>query len=237
MNDKLKEVIFGGGSAVFLGGAGVSTASGIPDFRSSGGIYGKNYDYPAEVILSGGFFWEQTCLFYEFYREKMLPPCLGAKPNACHLALARLENEGLLDAVITQNIDNLHQRAGSRNVRELHGSVCRNFCHDCGRAYGAEYIMESETVPTCGGCGGVIKPDVVLYGEQLNNECLKRSAESIGSADTLIVGGTSLSVYPAAGLIDLFKGKTLVLINKTPTPYDFRADLIIREDISKALAY
>ncbi len=233
MNEKLKAIIDGSDNIVFFGGAGVSTESGIPDFRSEDGLYNQKYDYPPETILSHSFYRAATEEFFRFYRDKML--CLNAEPNAAHLALARLEREGKLRAVITQNIDGLHQKAGSVNVLELHGSVLRNYCEKCGKFHGVEAVAESEGIPRCE-CGGVIKPDVVLYEEGLDSSVIERSVRAIREAEVLIVGGTSLNVYPAAGLIDYFRGDELVLINKTPTSADSRASLIIREPIGKALS-
>ncbi len=215
---------------VFFGGAGVSTESGIPDFRSTDGLYNQQYAYPPETILSGEFFHENPKEFYRFYREKML--CLDAKPNAAHLKLAELERAGRLSAVITQNIDGLHQAAGSKNVLELHGSIHRNYCQTCGKFFTAEEIMASEGVPHCT-CGGIIKPDVVLYGESLNEETIVHSVQALQKADLLIVGGTSLAVYPAAGLLRYFGGNRIVLINKSPTPMDDRADLLINGAIGE----
>lgn len=221
---------------VFFGGAGVSTESGIPDFRSVDGLYQQKYQYPPETILSHTFFVKRTKEFFEFYWDKMIYP--EAKPNATHLALARLEQEGKLSAVITQNIDGLHQKAGSKRVLELHGSVLRNYCQKCARFYSLEELQEQreEQVPKCA-CGGIIKPDVVLYEEALNDRVMGEAVEEIAQADLLIVGGTSLSVYPAAGLIRYFRGGRngsgqagkggLVLINKSETPYDSRADLVL----------
>lgn len=204
--------ILGRGKVVFFGGAGVSTESGVPDFRSSGGIFSQKYDYPPEVILSHEFFYAKTDVFFDFYKKFMMP--LAAKPNAAHVALAKLEKEGLLDAVITQNIDGLHQAAGSKKVLELHGSIHRNTCLECGRKFDARYVEGSDGIPTCP-CGGLIKPDVVLYGEPLPERVFEEAFERISSADTVIVGGTSLNVYPAAGLLTYFRGRDLVLINKT----------------------
>lgn len=208
---KFKEIL-GKGKVVFFGGAGVSTESGVPDFRSSGGIFSQKYDYPPEVILSHEFFYAKTDVFFDFYKKFMMP--LMAKPNAAHVALAKLEKEGLLDAVITQNIDGLHQAAGSKKVLELHGSIHRNTCLECGRKFDARYVADSDGIPTCP-CGGLIKPDVVLYGEPLPERVFEEAFERISSADTVIVGGTSLNVYPAAGLLTYFRGRDLVLINKT----------------------
>lgn len=211
---------------VFFGGAGVSTESGIPDFRSVDGLYNQKYDYPPETILSHTFYEKNTEEFYRFYRDKML--CLSAKPNVTHIKLAELEAAGKLKAVITQNIDGLHQMAGSKKVLELHGSVHRNYCQICGREFDASYILNSEQkVPICDKCHGVIKPDVVLYEEGLDMQTMQDAVSCIRNADLLIIGGTSLAVYPAAGLIDYYQGDKLVLINKTPTPMDKRADLLI----------
>ncbi len=215
---------------VFFGGAGVSTESGIPDFRSVDGLYNQEYDYPPETILSHSFYLYKTEEFYRFYRNKML--CLDAKPNMTHLKLAELEAKGKLKAVVTQNIDGLHQAAGSKVVYELHGSVLRNYCQKCKRLYGANYILNSEGIPKCE-CGGKIKPDVVLYEEGLDDATLRGAIKAISEADMLIVGGTSLAVYPAAGLIDYYQGDKLVLINKSSTPKDSMADLVINEGLGK----
>ena len=215
---------------VFFGGAGVSTESGIPDFRSVDGLYHQQYDYPPETILSHTFYRRMPEEFYRFYRAKML--CLDAKPNAAHLKLAQWEREGKLKAVVTQNIDGLHQAAGSKVVLELHGSVLRNYCEKCGKFYDAQYILHSDEVPVCE-CGGSIKPDVVLYEEGLDQKTLTDSIRYISEADVLIVGGTSLAVYPAAGLLDYYKGNKLVLVNKTPTPKDSMADLIVQGSIGE----
>lgn len=221
---KLKEIIEKSDNIVFFGGAGVSTESGIPDFRSTDGLYHQQYDYPPETILSHTFFRRKPEEFFRFYRNKML--ALDAKPNAAHLKLAKWEREGKLKAVITQNIDGLHQAAGSRKVLELHGSVLRNYCEKCGRFYDARYILESEGVPHCE-CGGTIKPDVVLYEESLDMQIMQEAISFISQADVLIIGGTSLVVYPAAGLIDYYRGNKLILINKTPTARDSVADLVV----------
>lgn len=218
---------------VFFGGAGVSTESGIPDFRGVDGLYRQSYAYPPETILSHGFFMQNTSEFYRFYRDKML--VTGAKPNAAHLKLAQWEREGKLLAIVTQNIDGLHQAAGSKRVYELHGSVLRNYCMKCRRFYDAEYVRQSDGVPKCQ-CGGVIKPDVVLYNESLDSACINGALDALSRADLLIVGGTSLSVYPAAGLIDVYQGKHLVLVNMSATPQDARADLIIRKPIGEVFA-
>ncbi len=215
---------------VFFGGAGVSTESGIPDFRSVDGLYNQQYDYPPETILSHTFYRRNPAEFYRFYRAKML--CLDAKPNAAHLKLAQWEQEGKLKAVVTQNIDGLHQAAGSKVVLELHGSVLRNYCESCGKFYDAEYILHSEGVPACA-CGGSIKPDVVLYEEGLDQKTLSNAIRCISEADVLIVGGTSLAVYPAAGLLDYYNGNKLVLVNKTPTPRDSIADLVVQGSIGE----
>lgn len=228
--ERLQDIISNSNNIVFFGGAGVSTESGIPDFRSVDGLYNQKYDYPPETILSHSFYRKKTAEFYRFYRDKML--CLDAKPNAAHLKLAQWEKEGKLKAVITQNIDGLHQAAGSKVVLELHGSVLRNYCEDCRKFYDAEYILHSEGVPLCE-CGGSIKPDVVLYEEGLNQRTLEDAVRYIREADVLIIGGTSLAVYPAAGLIDYYNGNKLILINKTPTPRDGAADLVVQGSIGE----
>lgn len=230
--EKLQEMVEKAGNIVFFGGAGVSTESGIPDFRSVDGLYNQTYQYPPETILSNGFFMNNTEEFYYFYRNKML--YLEAKPNAAHIKLAGLEVAGKLKAVITQNIDGLHQKAGSKNVLELHGSVHRNYCMRCHQFYPVETIQESEGIPKCS-CGGTIKPDVVLYGEGLDSDVMNQSVSAIANAEVLIIGGTSLGVYPAAGLIDYYRGKHLVLINKTSTPMDSRANLVINGSIGEVL--
>ena len=213
---------------VFFGGAGVSTESGIPDFRSVDGLYNQKFDYPPEMIISHSFYERDPEYFFRFYREKMLP--LGFEPNVTHRVLARWEQEGKLAAVVTQNIDGLHQKAGSQKVLELHGSVLRNYCTRCGRFFSAEFVRDSEGVPRCD-CGGIVKPDVVLYEESLDGDTMEKSIVSIMEADLLIVAGTSLTVYPAAGLIRYYRGKRLVLINRDPTPYDGQADLVIHESL------
>ncbi len=218
---------------VFFGGAGVSTESGIPDFRSTDGIYHQQYDYPPEEILSHTFFLRNPGEFFRFYRAKML--CLDAKPNAAHRKLAQWEQEGKLKAIVTQNIDGLHQAAGSKKVFELHGSVLRNTCMRCGRFYDAQSILRSEGVPHCD-CGGIIKPDVVLYEEGLDQRTLQGAVDVIADADMLIVGGTSLAVYPAAGLVDFYTGNRLVLINRDETPLDGRADLVLHGKIGEIMA-
>ncbi|MCH5281115.1 MAG: NAD-dependent protein deacylase [Lachnospiraceae bacterium] len=230
---KLQQMIDESNAIVFFGGAGVSTESGIPDFRSVDGLYHQHYDYPPETILSHTFYRSKPDEFYRFYRDKML--CLDAKPNAAHLKLAELEAAGKLTAIVTQNIDGLHQAAGSRTVYELHGSVLRNYCESCGKFYDAEYILKSEGVPSCS-CGGSIKPDVVLYEEGLDNQIISGAIRAISEADMLIIGGTSLVVYPAAGLVDYYRGNRLVLINKAPTSRDSAADLVISGPIGEILS-
>ena len=230
---KLQEIIDGSDNVVFFGGAGVSTESGIPDFRSVDGLYNQKYDYPPETILSRTFFERHTKEFYDFYRDKML--CLDAQPNAAHKKLAELEQAGKLRAVVTQNIDGLHTLAGSKTVYELHGSVHRNYCRRCGKSYSAEYILKSTGVPTCD-CGGVIKPDVVLYEEMLDEDCIRGAVAAISHADVLIVAGSSLTVYPAAGFINYFKGKHLVLINRDATPYDDMATLVMHKKVGEVLS-
>ena len=229
---RLKELVDGSDNIVFFGGAGVSTESGIPDFRSVDGLYHQKFKYPPETMLSHSFYMAHKAEFYEFYRAKMLAP--DAQPNAAHRKLAQWEQEGKLKAVITQNIDGLHQKAGSREVLELHGSVLRNYCERCHKFYGLDAILHSTGVPKCT-CGGDIKPDVVLYEEGLDENVMDKALRYIHNADMLIIGGTSLAVYPAAGLIRYFKGKNLVLINKQPTPYDGRADLVIHDAIGKVM--
>lgn len=219
-------------SIVFLGGAGVSTESGIPDFRSVDGLYNQKYDYPPETILSHSFYMKNLEEFYRFYKDKMLYP--NVEPNDAHYALANLEKKGKLKAIITQNIDGLHQKAGSKNVLELHGSVLRNYCTKCSKFYDMSYIISCDKIPICE-CGGVIKPDVVLYEEGLNSEILNNAVNATRNADMMIVAGTSLAVYPAAGLVDYYNGNKLVLINMSETPYDNRANLIIRGKIGEVL--
>ena len=218
---------------VFFGGAGVSTESGLPDFRSVDGLYSQKFDVPPEVMLSHDYFLEKPEAFYRFYREKML--CLDAQPNDAHRTLARWEREGKLLAVVTQNIDGLHQKAGSRRVYELHGSVYRNHCTRCGKFFGPEYVRDHPPVPYCDACGGLVKPDVVLYGESLDGDCLRGAAEAIAQADVLLVGGTSLTVYPAAGLLGYYRGSRLALLNRDATPRDGDADLILRAPIAQVL--
>lgn len=217
-------------NVVFFGGAGVSTESGIPDFRSVDGLYHQEYAYPPETILSHSFFMHQTEEFYRFYKKKML--CLDAEPNIAHRRLAEWEEKGHVKAVVTQNIDGLHQKAGSKEVLELHGSVLRNYCMKCGKSYNAEYMKAAEGIPRCT-CGSVIKPDVVLYEEGLDDLIMRKSIQYIANADVLIIGGTSLVVYPAAGLIDYFQGDKLVVINKSVTSRDKHADLVIQDSIGK----
>ena len=229
--ETLKKWIDNSDNIVFFGGAGVSTESGIPDFRSVDGLYNQQYDYPPETILSHTFFRRNTEEFYRFYRAKML--ALDAKPNAAHKKLDQWEQEGKLKAVVTQNIDGLHQAAGSKMVYELHGSVHRNYCQKCGAFYDARYMLESKGIPKCEKCGGIIKPDVVLYEEGLDDATMRGAIRAISHADVLIIGGTSLTVYPAAGLIDYYNGNKLVLINKSVTPMDSRADLLVQGPIGE----
>ena len=229
--ETLKKWIDNSDNIVFFGGAGVSTESGIPDFRSVDGLYNQQYDYPPETILSHTFFRRNTEEFYRFYRAKML--ALDAKPNAAHKKLAQWEQEGKLKAVVTQNIDGLHQAAGSKMVYELHGSVHRNYCQKCGAFYDARYMLESKGIPKCEKCGGIIKPVVVLYEEGLDDATMRGAIRAINHADVLIIGGTSLTVYPAAGLIDYYNGNKLVLINKSVTPMDSRADLLVQGPIGE----
>lgn len=228
--EELKNLVKESKNIVFFGGAGVSTESGIPDFRSKDGLYNQKYDYPPEEILSHTFFINKPEEFYRFYKEKM--NSLKYEPNITHIKLTELEKHGKLKAVITQNIDGLHQKAGTKNVLELHGSIMRNYCTKCNKFYDVEFVFNSNGIPKCD-CGGIIKPDVVLYEEQLNEETLELSIESIRNADLMIVGGTSLTVYPANGLINYFNGRKLVLINRDETQYDYKADLIINESLGK----
>lgn len=226
---ELKRIIDTSDNIVFFGGAGVSTESGIPDFRSQDGLYNQKYKFPPEEILSHTFFMQRTEDFYEFYKDKM--NCLKYEPNITHKALAMLEKQGKLKAVVTQNIDGLHQKAGSRNVYELHGSVLRNYCMKCNKFYGAEYVFDnSQPVPKCE-CGGIIKPDVVLYEESLNADVLNGAIRAIALADCLIVAGTSLTVYPASGLINYYRGNKLVLVNRDITPYDNKANVVIHDSL------
>ena len=229
--ETLKKWLDESSNIVFFGGAGVSTESHIPDFRSTDGLYNQQYDYPPETILSHTFFRRNTEEFYRFYRAKML--ALDAKPNAAHKKLAQWEQEGKLKAVVTQNIDGLHQAAGCKMVYELHGSVHRNYCQKCGAFYDARYMLESKGIPKCEKCGGIIKPDVVLYEEGLDDATMRGAIRAISQADVLIIGGTSLTVYPAAGLIDYYNGNKLVLINKSVTPMDSRADLLVQGPIGE----
>ena len=233
----LEEILQNCHAMVFFGGAGVSTESGIPDFRSVDGLYHQKFRYPPEEMLSHTFFERHTAEFYDFYRQKLIVH--GAKPNAAHLRLAELEREGRCAAVVTQNIDGLHQAAGSKNVLELHGSTLRNYCTRCGKFYPVSFIEEAgktgDGIPRCTDCGGVVKPDVVLYEEGLDEATLEGAVNAIRAADVLIVGGTSLAVYPAAGLLRYFKGDTLVVINKQPTPADGMANLLLHMPIGQAL--
>ena len=226
--DTLKTWVDEARKIVFFGGAGVSTESGIPDFRSVDGLYNQKFKYPPETIISHSFFERKPEEFFEFYKEKMLP--LGFEPNVTHKVLARWEREGKLLAVVTQNIDGLHQKAGSRNVLELHGSVLRNYCVRCHKSYSAEFVKNSKGVPLCD-CGGIVKPDVVLYEESLDQDVMYRAARAISEADLLIVAGTSLTVWPAAGMIRYYRGKRLVLINRDETPFDGEADLVLHEKL------
>ena len=232
--EQLQEWIRESDNIVCFGGAGVSTESGIPDFRSVDGLYHQQYDYPPETILSHSFYVQNPGELYRFYKEKML--CLTARPNEAHRKLAQLEQAGKLRAVITQNIDGLHQMAGSREVLELHGSVHRNYCQKCNALFDAEYILDSGELPVCSRCGGRIKPDVVLYEEGLDMGLMHRAVDYIANADVLIIGGTSLVVYPAAGLVDYYRGKKLVLINRDTTPMDKRADLLVQGSIGEILS-
>ena len=225
---RLKEWIATSKNIVFFGGAGVSTESGIPDFRSADGLYRQRFAYPPEKIISHSFYLANPAYFYRFYREKMLP--LGYEPNITHNVLAQWEKEGRLLAVITQNIEGLHQKAGSRKVMELHGSVLRNYCARCNKFYDAEYVAQSEDIPRCS-CGGIVKPDVVLYEEALDEQVIEDSVAAIRQADMLIVAGTSLTVYPAAGLLRYYTGNRLVLINRDVTPFDSQADLVIHKSL------
>ena len=239
MDERLREIIDNSDNIVFFGGAGVSTESNIPDFRSESGLYNaqQKYGCSPEEMLSHSFFMRHTDTFFDYYKNNLI--YRDAQPNKAHRALARLEEEGKLKAVITQNIDGLHQKAGSRNVFELHGSVLRNYCMDCGEFYDLDYIMDEANcdggIPKCKKCGGTVKPDVVLYEEALDDDCMMGAIRAIQQADTLIIGGTSLVVYPAAGLIRYFGGNKLVLINKQATPYDSQADLVINDSIGKVM--
>ncbi|MDD7215804.1 MAG: NAD-dependent protein deacylase [Anaerovoracaceae bacterium] len=239
MDERLKEIINNSENIVFFGGAGVSTESNIPDFRSESGLYNakQRYGRSPEEILSHSFFTRHTDVFFDYYKNNLI--YTDARPNKAHRALAKLEAEGKLKAVVTQNIDGLHQKAGSRTVFELHGSVLRNYCMDCGEFYDLDYVMDDENcegnIPKCRKCGGIVKPDVVLYEEALDEDCMMGAIRAIQQADTMIIGGTSLVVYPAAGLIRYFGGKKLVLINKQATPYDGQADLVINDSIGKVM--
>ena len=231
--EALREIVKKSNNIVFFGGAGVSTESGIPDFRSTDGLYHQEYAYPPETILSHTFFMRNPEEFYRFYKNKML--CLDAKPNPAHKKLAQLEEEGKLKAVITQNIDGLHQKAGSKRVLELHGSIHRNYCMRCGKAYDFAYMKNAKGTPKCD-CGGIVKPDVVLYEEALNTQTLSEAVMAISQAEVLIIGGTSLAVYPAASLIDYYQGEHLVVINKSPTPRDRYANLLIQQPIGRVFS-
>lgn len=228
---RFQNIIEQSDNIVFFGGAGVSTESNIPDFRSADGLYNKKYKYPPETILSHTFFMTHTAEFFDFYKSKMLIP--WARPNITHLKLAELEEEGKLKAVITQNIDGLHEMAGSKNVLNLHGTVYKNHCMDCGESYPMEFVKESDGIPRCEKCGGIVKPDVVLYEEMLDERVLEQAVNAIAKAEVLIVGGTSLAVYPAAGLINYFNGKHLILINRDQTRYDDQADLVFYESLGE----
>ncbi|SFD43376.1 NAD-dependent protein deacylase [Clostridium uliginosum] len=234
--EKLSQILKESDNIVFFGGAGMSTESGIADFRSENGLYktSNGKGYPPETMLSHGFFISHPSDFFNFYKEKMI--YTDAKPNAGHLVLAKLEQMSKLKAVITQNIDGLHQAAGSKNVYELHGSVHRNYCIKCHTFYDLDFVLNSKDIPKCPKCNGIVKPDVVLYEEGLNDDVIRGAVDAIEKADTLIIGGTSLVVYPAAGLINYFRGKNLVLINKSSTPYDSKADLVIHESIGEVLS-
>ena len=231
--ETLKQWVSEAKKIVFFGGAGVSTESGIPDFRSVDGLYNQKFEYPPETIISHSFYERRPEYFFRFYREKMLP--LDFEPNITHKVLARWEQEGKLLAVVTQNIDGLHQKAGSRNVYELHGSVLRNYCVRCGKFYPAEYVRDAQGVPRCE-CGGIVTPDVVLYEESLDGDVIEGAVRAIAQADLLIVGGTSLTVYPAAGFLGYYRGKRLVLINRDPTPFDRHADLCIHDSLGKVFS-
>ena len=231
--EKLKQWVGESSRIVFFGGAGVSTESGIPDFRSVDGLYAQKFDYPPETIISHTFYERRPEYFFRFYREKMLP--LGFEPNITHKVLAKWEEEGKLSAVVTQNIDGLHQKAGSKKVYELHGSVLRNYCVRCRKFHSAEFVRDAVGVPRCD-CGGIVKPDVVLYEENLNSRTIEKSVNAIADADLLIVAGTSLTVYPAAGFLNYYDGDRLVLINRDPTPYDSRADLVIHDTLGNVFS-
>lgn len=230
---RLKQWIRSSERIVFFGGAGVSTESGIPDFRSTDGLYSQQFEYPPERIISHSFFRRNPEYFYRFYREKMLP--LGFEPNITHRVLAKWEAQGRLLGLVTQNIDGLHQKAGSSKVYELHGSVLRNYCMECGKFHGAEFVRDAKGIPRCS-CGGIVKPDVVLYEEQLDQDTVQKSIDVISKADMLIVAGTSLTVYPAAGLVEYYKGDRLLLINRDETPYDHHADMIIHKQLGEVFS-
>lgn len=234
--EKLAEILKGSNNIVFFGGAGMSTESGIPDFRSANGLYSEklNINFTPEQLVSHSFYVKYPKEFFNFYKEKLIYP--NAKPNAGHNALAKLEKMGKLKAIVTQNIDGLHQAAGSKNVYELHGSVLRNYCTKCNAFYDEKFILDSKDIPTCPKCGGIVKPDVILYEEGLDEATIQGAIMAISQADTLIIGGTSLVVYPAAGLIDYFRGRNLVLINKSTTPADSKANLVIHDSIGKVLS-
>lgn len=234
--EKLAEILRNSNNIVFFGGAGMSTESGIPDFRSANGLYSEKLkiNFTPEQLVSHSFYVKYPKEFFNFYKEKLIYP--NAKPNAGHIALAKLEKMGKLKAIVTQNIDGLHQAAGSKNVYELHGSVLRNYCTKCHAFYDEKFILDSKGIPTCPKCGGIVKPDVVLYEEGLDEATIQGAVRAISQADTLIIGGTSLVVYPAAGLIDYFRGRNLVLINKSSTPADNKADLVIHDSIGKVLS-
>ncbi len=234
MNLQLKQLIDESDNIVFFGGAGVSTESGIPDFRSENGIYNMKFDYPPETMLSHSFFLKHPKEFYRFYKTMMI--CEGVKPNNAHYALARLEEMGKLKAVITQNIDGLHQLAGSKTIFEIHGTTKKNYCVRCGKYFEESFVNDCDDVPYCS-CGGIVKPDVVLYEEPLNQKVWKGAVDAVAEADLLIVAGTSLTVYPAASLLEYFNGKSLVLINRAETPFDNRADLVIREPVGETLSF
>lgn len=231
---KLQKFIDESQNIVFFGGAGVSTESGIPDFRSKDGLYNQKYKYPPEQIISHSFFVQNPEEFYEFYKDRML--ITGAKPNAAHIKLAELEKAGKVKAVVTQNIDGLHQAAGSKTVYELHGSVLRNYCTKCHKFFDVNYVKNASGIPYCDKCGGIVKPDVVLYEESLDTDTIVGAVNAITNADTLIVAGTSLVVYPAAGFIDYFKGNHFVLINRDPTPADYKADLVIHDKVGEVFS-
>ena len=229
----LKQWISESNSIVFFGGAGVSTESGIPDFRSVDGLYNQSFEYPPEQIISHSFFVRDPAYFFRFYRDKMMP--LGFEPNVTQKVLAQWEADGKLSGIITQNIDGLHQKAGSKNVQELHGSVLRNYCMRCGKFYSAEYVKSSDSIPKCT-CGGTVKPDVVLYEEPLNQETVENAVRLVRNADLLLIAGTSLTVYPAAGLVNYYNGHRMVLINRDSTPYDSTANLVFHESLGNVFS-